>query len=85
VVINAAFGLGENVVQGTIEPDEFMVFKPFPSIIEKHLGKKSLKMVYTKKGTKNTPTPKKSKRSSHCLIKRFSSSQVGLRNRSPLR
>lgn len=59
VVINGAFGLGENVVQGTIEPDEFMVFKPLLSIIEKTLGKKGLKMVYTKTGTKNIRlTPK---------------------------
>jgi len=59
VVINAAFGLGENVVQGTIEPDEFMVYKPFLNkksktpIVEKILGNKALKMVYSKGGTKN--------------------------------
>lgn len=59
VVINAAFGLGENVVQGTIEPDEYMVYKPFLDqkgklpIIEKQLGAKHLKMVYGKTGTKN--------------------------------
>ncbi|MDN3507064.1 MAG: phosphoenolpyruvate synthase [Simkaniaceae bacterium] len=59
VVINAAFGLGENVVQGTIEPDEFMVYKPFLTkkgkspIVEKILGRKALKMVYRKGGTRN--------------------------------
>lgn len=59
IVINAAFGLGENIVQGKIEPDEYMVYKPFlqregiSPIIEKHLGTKQLKMVYGKRGTKN--------------------------------
>ncbi len=67
VVINAAFGLGENVVQGTIEPDEYMVFKPLLGkknlvpIVEKFLGSKALKMVYSKSGTKNIKlTPKES-------------------------
>ncbi|MDF2193277.1 phosphoenolpyruvate synthase [Paraflavitalea sp. CAU 1676] len=51
IVINGAFGLGELVVQGTISPDEFIVFKPtlqkgFQSIIEKKLGSKEKKMVY---------------------------------------
>jgi len=59
VVINSAFGLGENVVQGAIEPDEFMVFKPLLSIIEKKLGSKELRMVYSKTGTKNTRLPQK--------------------------
>ena len=46
VLINAAWGLGENVVQGAVDPDEYEVFKPFlaePSlmpIIEKKLGEK---------------------------------------------
>lgn len=63
VVINSAYGLGENVVQGSIEPDEFMVFKPFlkkrvaEPIIEKFLGQKEKKMVYRKGGTHNTSTP----------------------------
>lgn len=66
IVIDAAFGLGENVVQGTIEPDEYMVYKPLLGkkkvipIVEKNLGTKALKMVYGKKGgTKNSKiTPK---------------------------
>jgi len=47
VLINAAWGLGENVVQGAIDPDEYEIFKPFLSnaavtpIIEKKLGEKS--------------------------------------------
>jgi len=51
VIINAIWGLGENVVQGAVNPDEFIVYKPtllrgFPAIISKRLGKKHLKMVY---------------------------------------
>ncbi len=66
VVINAAFGLGENVVQGVIEPDEYMVFKPLLNkecapIIEKTLGSKALRMVYSKNGTKNVGLTKKQK------------------------
>ncbi len=65
VVINAAWGLGENVVQGTVDPDEYQVFKPLLSdvslapIVEKKLGGKTLKMVYATGGqspTRNVPT-----------------------------
>jgi pyruvate,water dikinase len=65
VLINAAYGLGENVVQGTVNPDEYYVFKPtlkqgFRPILHKRLGTKELKMVYDVGGgkmTKNVPTP----------------------------
>jgi pyruvate,water dikinase len=65
VVINAAWGLGENVVQGTIDPDEYQVYKPLLSdpsvvpIIEKRVGGKTEKMIYAKDGdrrTRNVPT-----------------------------
>ena len=52
VVINAAWGLGENVVQGTVDPDEYQVFKPLleeknrSPIIERKLGEKDRKMIY---------------------------------------
>jgi pyruvate,water dikinase len=51
VMINGSYGLGEMIVQGTISPDEFIVFKPllekgFSSIIEKKLGNKDQKMIY---------------------------------------
>jgi pyruvate,water dikinase len=71
VVINAAWGLGENVVQGAITPDEYVVFKPvlnkndFEPIIGKTLGDKEKKMVYARGGshtTKNINTPKKDRR-----------------------
>ncbi|NGX45007.1 MAG: Phosphoenolpyruvate synthase [Chlamydiae bacterium] len=64
VVITSGYGLGENIVQGVIEPDEFMVFKPllekraFSPIVEKALGKKGLTMVYGARGTRNLKTPK---------------------------
>ena len=53
VLINGAWGLGENIVQGTVNPDEFYVFKPFLGkkgvvpILSRHLGQKRVKMVYT--------------------------------------
>ncbi|MBD3167907.1 MAG: phosphoenolpyruvate synthase, partial [candidate division Zixibacteria bacterium] len=68
IVINAAWGLGENVVQGSVNPDEYMVFKPLLGksgivpIIERKTGKKEKKMVYSKGGshkTKNVDTLKK--------------------------
>lgn len=51
VVINGSYGLGEMVVQGSISPDEFIVFKPtlkdgYKAIIEKKLGVKDKMMVY---------------------------------------
>ena len=65
VLINGSYGLGENVVQGAVNPDEFVVFKPtlyqgFKPIIGKKLGSKEIKMIYDKKGkksTKNIRTP----------------------------
>jgi len=51
VIINGSYGLGEMIVQGSVSPDEFIVFKPtlkqgFDSIIERKLGTKDKKMVY---------------------------------------
>jgi pyruvate,water dikinase len=71
VVINAAWGLGENVVQGSVTPDEYIVFKPllgkndFKPIIGKTLGDKEKKMVYARGGsrtTRNINTTKKERR-----------------------
>ena len=67
VLINAAWGLGENVVQGAVTPDEYQVFKPFLAdpalapILEKKLGTKEKKMVYAGAAggeTKNVSTSK---------------------------
>jgi pyruvate,water dikinase len=51
VYLTGAYGLGENVVQGTVNPDQFYVFKPtlaqgFHPIVEKKLGTKRKKLVY---------------------------------------
>ena len=49
--VTGAWGLGENVVQGAVNPDEFYVFKPtlkegFEPIISKKVGAKTIKMIY---------------------------------------
>ncbi len=67
VYITGAWGLGENVVQGAVNPDEFYVFKPtlkqgYRPILSKKLGSKELRMVYGKSPkcpVRNTKTPKK--------------------------
>jgi len=58
-LITAAYGLGENVVQGSVNPDEYLVFKPtlkegYQPILEKRLGTKGMKMVYDVGGSKQT-------------------------------
>ncbi|MEF8878802.1 MAG: phosphoenolpyruvate synthase [Candidatus Thermoplasmatota archaeon] len=58
VFITGAWGLGENVVQGTVNPDQFYVFKPtlkegYRPVVEKKLGSKEKKMIYSEEGTKN--------------------------------
>jgi pyruvate,water dikinase len=66
VLINAGFGLGENVVQGSINPDEYYVFKPtlkqgFRPIVQKILGSKEFKLIYDIGGSKmvkNVPVPR---------------------------
>ncbi len=70
VLINAAYGLGENVVQGSVTPDEFYVFKPtlkngFRPILKKTLGSKEMKLIYDVGGskmTKNVPVPDRDRR-----------------------
>ena len=60
VLINAAWGLCENVVQGTVDPDEYQVFKPLLSdpalrpIVHKRCGGKALKMIYTQESEQPT-------------------------------
>jgi pyruvate,water dikinase len=57
VFITACYGLGENIVQGAVNPDEYYVFKPtfkkgYKAIIKKELGEKKIKMVYGVGGSK---------------------------------
>jgi pyruvate,water dikinase len=66
ILITACYGLGENIVQGTVNPDEYYVFKPtfrkgHKAIIRKNLGQKQIKMVYgpgeSKALTRNVEVP----------------------------
>jgi pyruvate, water dikinase len=60
VVINAAWGLGETVVKGSVNPDEYQVFKPLLDrpglrpIFEAHVGEKQHKLIYAEGGTATT-------------------------------
>ena len=78
VLINGSYGLGENVVQGAVDPDQFYVFettlkkglalsgaKGFKPIVEKRLGSKLIKMIYAvgKNSTKNIATTRKERES----------------------
>ncbi len=65
VFITSSYGLGENIVQGTVDPDEFYVHKPtfqegYRKVLKRHLGEKKIKMVYaegrTREPTRNIPT-----------------------------
>jgi pyruvate,water dikinase len=75
VFITGAYGLGENVVQGAVDPDEFYVHKPtceagFRAVLQRGLGRKQMRMVYSQsrggQTTANLPTPE-SERSQFCL------------------
>ncbi len=73
VFINAAWGLGENVVLGAVEPDSFYIHKPtfnkgYKAVLKRKLGHKNVKMIFTKEAnisnmayeyTKNVPTNEK--------------------------
>lgn len=55
VLINASYGLGENIVQGAVNPDEFVVFKPtllqgHRPILQKKLGAKEMRLIYDPSG-----------------------------------
>ncbi len=60
IVISAAWGLGETVVQGSVNPDRYVVFKPLLAqpgtepIIDKELGGKAFRMVYGEGGSHRT-------------------------------
>lgn len=76
VYLTGSYGLGENVVQGTVNPDEFYVFKPtlkhnYPSLIDKRIGDKATKIIYSKEKkypqtTEKIQTPLK-ERKTFCL------------------
>lgn len=67
VFVTGAYGLGENVVQGAVDPDEFYVHKPtyltgHRAVLRRLIGDKAVKMIFVEGGTKdpvrNIPTPK---------------------------
>jgi len=67
VFITGAYGLGENVVQGAVDPDEFYVHKPtyeqgHRAVLRRLVGDKAIKMIFvegeTKHTVRNVPTPK---------------------------
>ncbi|MBI5826794.1 MAG: phosphoenolpyruvate synthase, partial [Deltaproteobacteria bacterium] len=71
VFITGSYGLGENVVQGAVNPDEYYVFKPafkkgHRAIIRKNLGEKRIKMIYglggSKALTRNVEVPEADRR-----------------------
>ncbi|MCK5112896.1 MAG: phosphoenolpyruvate synthase, partial [Thermoplasmatales archaeon] len=67
VYITGAYGLGENVVQGTINPDQFYVFKPtlkegFKPILEKKIGSKEKRMIYGEHGTEQQQVSEEDKK-----------------------
>lgn len=71
VFITGAYGLGENVVQGTVDPDEFYIFKPtfakgYRAVLRRSLGGKEIRMIYAsaagRETTRNIPTPKEDQR-----------------------
>jgi pyruvate,water dikinase len=74
VIIDAAWGLGETVVQGIVDPDEYVVFKPllgrdgFEPIIGKEIGAKEKKMVYTTGGTAATKVQETSLKERHGVV-----------------
>ncbi len=65
VFITSGYGLGETVVQGAVNPDEFYVYKPtlgrgFPAILRRQLGSKAIRMVYSDQPAERVrtePTP----------------------------
>lgn len=59
VLVNSSYGLGENVVKGRVDPDEFLVFKPtlkpgYRPILKRAVGAKQEKMVYATRGNRST-------------------------------
>lgn len=74
VFVTGAYGLGENVVQGAVDPDEFYVFKPTyrqgkRAVLRRTLGPKKIKMIFSDRGratTRNIPTDRK-ERQKFCI------------------
>ncbi|MEB3105619.1 MAG: PEP/pyruvate-binding domain-containing protein, partial [Cyanobacteriota bacterium] len=73
VLLTAAYGLGENVVQGAVNPDEYLIFKPtleqgYAPIVGKRLGSKAIRMVYADEGHGSAGDPSHPGASATCNI-----------------
>lgn len=73
MIITAAWGLGENVVQGSVNPDQYTVFKPLlkkglQPIVGKTKGSKEKKMVYATEGSSTTKNIKTSKKERQAFV-----------------
>lgn len=72
VFVTASWGLGETVVQGAVNPDEFYVYKPAllenrPAILRRHRGSKAIKMVYAAEAGVETVDVEESERNKFCI------------------
>ena len=73
LLVTGAFGLGENIVQGTVDPDEFYVHKPtfnhgFRAVLSRRIGTKQIRMVYAKgRSTTRNVTTSKAAREQFCI------------------
>ncbi|MHC6155520.1 phosphoenolpyruvate synthase [Bradyrhizobium elkanii] len=73
LLVTGAYGLGENIVQGTVDPDEFYVHKPtfnhgFRAVLSRRIGTKQLRMVYAKgRSTTRNVTTSKAAREQFCI------------------
>ena len=82
IFITAAYGLGETIVQGTVNPDEFYVYKRgltlgCPAILSRRLGTKAIEMIYgDKKSTNDTFTLTRNVDAERCMRFSLSDAQV---------
>lgn len=72
IIITASYGLGENIVKGIVNPDEFVVHKPtleqgFKSLIKKSLGTKTQRLVYAKNGSTKNRAVARAEQQKFCL------------------
>lgn len=73
LLVTGAYGLGENIVQGTVDPDEFYVHKPtfnhgFRAVLSRRIGTKQIRMVYAKgRSTTRNVTTSKAAREQFCI------------------
>jgi len=92
VLISSAYGLGESVVKGRVDPDEFLVFKPtlkqgFRSILRRAVGAKQEKLIYATRGGRSTrivPVPQEDRDRLSISDEDVLSLALGLFDRGPL-